>query len=165
MKRRERTISVACLVPGGTGLSRTIDFNGRWGTPDDASLTSTRFASQEEQETCFHLIEEGCESTSFGFAQRGQAIVIMGSTPLHEAHHHSPARVEIFARAQEPLNHSAKYQERNSAKPAQRLGLDRRKIKRLSVDAYLGGKRVIVTGSYRSADPPGVRQANVCLSQ
>jgi|APIni6443716594_1056825.scaffolds.fasta_scaffold295042_2 hypothetical protein len=78
MKRRERTIAVPCLVPGGTGLSRTTDFSGRWGTPDDASLTSTRFASQEEQETCFHLIEEGCESTSFGFAQRGQATVIIG---------------------------------------------------------------------------------------
>lgn len=79
MKRRERMIDVPCLILGGTGLSRTTDFSGRWGTPDDVSLTSTRFASHEEQETCFHLIEEGCESTSFGFAQRGQAIVIVGS--------------------------------------------------------------------------------------
>jgi hypothetical protein len=77
MKRRERTITVLCRVPGDAGLSRTTDFSGRRRVLDDDSLTRTRFASQEEQETCCQLIEEGCERISFGFAQLGQAIVIM----------------------------------------------------------------------------------------
>lgn len=48
-----------CLAPGDAGFSRTTDFSGRRAVLDDASLTRTRFASQEEHETCFHLIEEG----------------------------------------------------------------------------------------------------------
>jgi hypothetical protein len=35
------------------------DFSGRRGVFDDDSLTRTRLASQEEQATCFQLIEEG----------------------------------------------------------------------------------------------------------
>jgi hypothetical protein len=57
-------------------LGRTTDFSGRRAVLDDTSLTRTRFASQEEQETCFHLIEDGWERTSFRFSQMGQAIVM-----------------------------------------------------------------------------------------
>ena len=77
MKRRERTIAVLCLVRADAGFSRTTDFGGRWGVLGDASLTKTRFASQEEQKACCQLIEEGFERISFGFAHLGQAIVIM----------------------------------------------------------------------------------------
>ena len=59
IKRRDRTLAQRCLVPGDAGFSRTTDFSGRRAVLDDASLTRTRFASQEGQETCFHLIEEG----------------------------------------------------------------------------------------------------------
>jgi len=59
------------------GLGRPTDFRGRRAVLDDASLTRTRFASQEEHETCFHLIEDGWERTSFRFSQRGQAIVMI----------------------------------------------------------------------------------------
>jgi len=47
------------LVPDDAGFNRTTDFNGRRAMLDDASLTRTRLASQEEQETCFHLIDKG----------------------------------------------------------------------------------------------------------
>ncbi|OAI47631.1 hypothetical protein AYO43_04020 [Nitrospira sp. SCGC AG-212-E16] len=59
MKRRDRRFAQRGLVPGAAGSSRTTDLSGRRSVLDDASLTRTRFASQEEQETCFHLIEEG----------------------------------------------------------------------------------------------------------
>ncbi len=59
MKRRDRTRAVRCLNPGDSGFNRTTDFSGRRPVLGDASLTRTRLASQEEQETCFHLIEEG----------------------------------------------------------------------------------------------------------
>ena len=77
MKRRERTFTVLCLVPANAGFNRTADFNDRCRELDVGSLTRIRFASQEEQKTCCQLIEEGCERVSFGFAQLGQAIVIM----------------------------------------------------------------------------------------
>lgn len=77
IKSRKRTIPARCLAPGNEGISRMADFSGRRGVFDDDSLTRTRLASQEEQATCFQLIEEGWEKTSFGFVQRGQAIVIM----------------------------------------------------------------------------------------
>jgi hypothetical protein len=54
---------------------------------------------------------------------------------------------DTSVRTQEPLNHSAKCQERNSGQPTQRVEPDHKKIKWLSVDAYLGRKRVTVTGS------------------
>lgn len=77
MKRRERTITALCLVLGDARFSRTTDFGRRGRVLDDGSLTRTRFVSQEEQEACCQLLEEGCERISFGFVQRGQAIVIM----------------------------------------------------------------------------------------
>lgn len=77
VKSREGTITALCLVPADAGFNRTADFNDRRRGLDDGSLTRTRFASQEEQEACCQLLEEGCERISFGFVQRGQAIVIM----------------------------------------------------------------------------------------
>jgi hypothetical protein len=77
LKRRKRTFTMLCLVPADAGFNRTADFNDRRRGLDDGSLTRTRFASQEEQEACCQLLEEGCEKISFGFVQRGQAIVIM----------------------------------------------------------------------------------------
>jgi hypothetical protein len=65
------------LAPDNGDISRMADVSGRRGAPDDGSLTRTKLTSQEEQATCFHPIEEGCERTSFGFAQRGQAMVIV----------------------------------------------------------------------------------------
>ena len=59
MKRRERTIAARCLAPGNGDISRTADFSGRRGVLDEDSLTRTKLASQDEQATCFQLIEEG----------------------------------------------------------------------------------------------------------
>ena len=59
LKRRDRTLSQYCLMAEDVDLGRPTDFNGRRAVLDDASLTRIRLASQEEQETCFHLIEEG----------------------------------------------------------------------------------------------------------
>ncbi len=172
MIRRKRALADRFSAPGGTSLSHTPGFRGCRRLPDDDSLTRTRLASQEEQGTCFQLIEEGCERTSFGFAQKGQAIVIMewNSSPGGKSSVACENRYfRLHAAMQEPLNHSAKYQECNSAEPAQCIGPHRfnfgREIKRLSVDAYLGGKRVTVTGSYSTVMPPDARRARVCLSQ
>lgn len=77
MKRRERTIPMSCVAPPCVGFSFDRDGCVRRGVPATISLTRTRLALQEPQETCFHLIEEGCESMSWVLAQRGQAIVMM----------------------------------------------------------------------------------------
>ena len=92
IKMRERRITVLCLVPDDAGFLPVTDFIGRRGVFANDSLTRTRLASQEEQATCFQLIEEGCERTSLGLAQRGQPIVIMdeNSSPS-DAHYPSPA--------------------------------------------------------------------------
>jgi hypothetical protein len=82
IKRRDLTITALCLVPDDTSFSRTADLRGCWMVPDDDSLIRTRFASQEEQEVCCQLIEEGCEIISFWFVQKGQAIVMKNPTPL-----------------------------------------------------------------------------------
>jgi len=57
MKRCDRTRAVRGL--NDSGFSRTTDLSGRRPVLGEASLTRTRLASQPEQETCFHLIEEG----------------------------------------------------------------------------------------------------------
>jgi hypothetical protein len=68
---------VCCFVSDDGGISLIADFRDRRGVCDDDSLTKTRLASQEEQGTCFQLVEEGWASNSFIFAQRGQVIVMM----------------------------------------------------------------------------------------
>lgn len=52
MKKRERTITALCLIPGDASFSRAADFSGHRKILDGDSLTRTRFASQEEQEAC-----------------------------------------------------------------------------------------------------------------
>jgi hypothetical protein len=59
IKMRERRITVLCLVPDDAGFLPMTDFSGRRGVFANDSLTRTRLASQEEQATCFQLIEEG----------------------------------------------------------------------------------------------------------
>lgn len=52
-------IAARCRAPGNGDIGRMTDFSGRRGVLDKDSLTRTKLASQEEQATCFQLIEEG----------------------------------------------------------------------------------------------------------
>ena len=59
MKRRERTTAARGLAPDNGDISRMADVSGCRVILDEDSLTRTKLASQEEQATCFQLIEEG----------------------------------------------------------------------------------------------------------
>jgi hypothetical protein len=157
IKRRGRTTAEPGLVPDNGGISRMADDSDRRGAFNAVSLTRTKLASQEEQATCFQLIEDGCESISFRLVQRGHTMVMMNENSSPQSASFATRASRLFARARESFNHSAKYQERNSAQPAQNVEPDRKEIKRLNAVAYLGGKRVIVTDSWVRAGPWGVR--------
>lgn len=149
-KRREPTIPARCFGSDDGGISLIADCSGRRGVFDDASLTRTRLASQEQQATCFQLVEECCARHSFEFAQRGQVIVMMNWNSSSRGSIPAPAGSGTLARKS---NHSTLAQNSESAtlpsRPKNRrfrLALCK-EVNMLRADVYWGLNRVIVTGS------------------